>query len=147
MNTSEYIIGLITGIFAGAVGLKFMEALRGEEEEEISLRPTDEFEGLKNALLSHALQVVFPNRDCNRYYMHSGKYLPKYADFSAKSLYSYGNGINRAGIYNFLNRYMPTQEKQIGFFNLYWDLIHCSQGAENEGEGPKNVPGDEEVTL
>jgi hypothetical protein len=135
MNKSDYIVGLITGTFIGALGVKLMESFKDQvsDETELCLQPPDEFEELKNALLSHALQVVYPNRDCQTYYRHYGKYLPKYIGFSPESAYNYMNYMNRGGVYNFLRRYMPTQEKQIGFFKLYWNVVHYKSRAENEG--------------
>ena len=145
MNTTEYITGLITGAFIGALGVKLMDTWRdqSDDESDINLQPLDEFEELKNALLSHALQAVYPNRDCSAYYKHYGKYLPKYREFSPKSLYSYMNSANRTAVYNFLRRYMPTQEKQMGFFETYWNLINYKARAENEARCQENVPEDE----
>ncbi len=149
MNTTEYITGLIAGAFIGALSVKLMDTWRDQnaDETEISLQPPDEFEDLKNALLSHALQAVYPNRDCPRYYMHYGKYLPKYSGNAPRHLYSYINSITHGGVYNFLRRYMSTQEKQIGFFETYWNLINYKARAENEADGQEKVPGNEEGGL
>ena len=126
MLKSEYIIGTITGAFIGAIGLKLMELFRGGEasDDELSSDPQGE---LKDALLSHALQVLYPNRTSPRYYIYSGKYLPTFDTFNATNLYTYMAGHRRQGIRQFLKRYLSTKEQQQRFFDVYWTTIHASE--------------------
>lgn len=119
--TNSYFAGLVTGVLGGITLLKFFETFLASSETD------DEADTnrLKDALLSHALQVVYPNRTSSRYYITNGKYLPPFLETlngSPNGTYRYAEGMRRYGINRFIERYLNTAKQQQAFFNYYWAL-------------------------
>ena len=123
----------MTGVFVGMTLIKFMGTIFDWEEAENQNINTN---SLKNALLSHALLTVYPNRTSMKYYLYNGKYLPPLFETILKGpdcAYFYMKDIRRQGVYKFIERYLYTEERQREFFNLYWKVV-------NEAESQKQLP-------
>lgn len=120
--TDSYFAGLVTGVLGGLTLLKFLETvfdLEGGEEVEVN--------SLKNALLSHALQTVYPNRTSMKYYLYNGKYLPPFLEkclAGPDGSYLYMRHIRYYGVQKFIERYLYSEEKQKEFFRMYWNIVN-----------------------
>ena len=120
--TNSYVSGLVTGVLGGITLLKFLESVFDWKEED-----RVEVNSLKNALLSHALQTVYPNRNSAKYHIYSGKYLPPFLETYFKGpdcAYYYMKDIRYHGVQKFIERYFYSEEKQKDFFNSYWKVVN-----------------------
>ena len=120
--TESYFAGLVTGVLGGITLFKFLETVldwKGDEEVEVN--------SLKNALLSHALQTVYPNRTSMKYYLSNGKYLPPFLETQLKGpdmAYYYMKHMRCYGVQKFVERYLYSEEKQRDFFRMYWSIVN-----------------------
>jgi hypothetical protein len=118
----SYFAGLVTGVLGGITLLKFLETVFDWKEDD-----KVEVNSLQNALLSHALQTVYPNRTSKQYFVYNGKYLPPMLEALFKGPdcpYYYMKDIRHHGVQKFIERYLYSEEKQRDFFNSYWEVVN-----------------------
>lgn len=154
MTRTEYIGGLITGVFLGVLGMKLIKLFGDDEDAEAEINglhdifpenDSERFEPLKEAFLSHALLTIYPHKTHPSYYLYNGKFLPPFSDKC--DLYDYCRymgSIHRPGIYKFLRRNIRSDEEQQKFFDSYWSVIH-GPGPVNEANAPEKLAGKEPV--